>query len=128
MIEGAYRPADSSEYADDVVYDKIVRDGIPEYLESVEVDADVEVTEDNERVIQALLAKIHEETDEYESASKDKKSGELADIAELLFAIAKREGIDWSEVEAIRLDKLAKRGGYDRGIFLKRATKRSTKQ
>jgi predicted house-cleaning noncanonical NTP pyrophosphatase (MazG superfamily) len=126
MIEGAYRPADSSEYADDVVYDKIVRDGIPEYLESVNVDAQTEISEDNEKVIQALLAKILEETTEYDEASLENKPGELADIAELLYAIAKREGFDWAEVEAIRLDKLAKRGAYDKGIFLKRATKRST--
>ena len=128
MVDSSYRPADSSEYGEDVRYDKLVRDGIPEYLESVDVDAQIEISEDNERVIQGLLSKIHEETDEYEEATHEKKAGELADIAELLHALAKREGIDWAEVETIRVDKLAQRGGYDKGIFLKRATKRGTEK
>ncbi len=126
--EGSYIPADSSEYGDDVFYDKIVRDGIVEYLDSIGVDSVSEKSEDNEKIVKALIAKIHEESDEYLDASPEKKPGELADLLEIIYAIAKRESIDMSLVEDIRQDKLKKRGGYDKGIFLKRATKREIKE
>lgn len=57
--------------------------------------------------------------EEYQNASNDNESlEELADLLELMHALAKVHGASMEEVEKIRQDKASKRGGFEEKIFL----------
>lgn len=127
VAKGVYVHADRSDYGDDVKYDKVVRDGVVERLQKLGDAVEFETITDNSLVVVRLISKIHEEADEYLEASAEKKASELADILQLVHSIAGRDGLDMELVEDIREDKLAKAGGYDKGIILKRVVKGDSK-
>ncbi len=97
-----------------VRYDKLVRDRIPEIIEE---DGRVPVTERilPEKLQAALDRKLREEVEEYlESHAVE----EMADVLEVLHGIAFHRGIGWEQVEAERVRKREKRGGFEKGIRL----------
>jgi predicted house-cleaning noncanonical NTP pyrophosphatase (MazG superfamily) len=122
--EGKYQPVDSSEYPDDAQYAKIVRDNVVEELQGKGFDVEFEIIEDPKQITDLLIAKITEEAEELKE-NPEKAEGELADLFGILRALAKRYGIDFNSVISHADDKLAKRGEYDKGILLKRVTKRN---
>jgi predicted house-cleaning noncanonical NTP pyrophosphatase (MazG superfamily) len=95
-----------------------VRDGIPARLEAAGVAYEARTASPDE--LGALLfAKLQEEVSELLGAASDADAlDEVADILEVLAALASRYGADQ---EAIRLKQRRKRnarGGFDRGIVL----------
>lgn len=88
-------------------YHKLVRDRIPEIIVS-DGKTCVYETLANEDYLRLLDAKLTEELSEYrESHSLE----ELADLLEVLRAVVKVRGWMWEELERVRQDKAAKRGG-----------------
>ncbi|MFH3721856.1 hypothetical protein WAI01_21340, partial [Acinetobacter baumannii] len=60
-----------------------------------------------------------EELAEYlEAESKEHKVEELADLLELVNALAQYEGVTLEAVEQVRKQKAEKRGGFQERIFL----------
>ena len=59
--------------------------------------------------------KLDEECAEYHS---DRNLEELADILEVVYAIAEAKGCSVESLEALRREKAAKRGGFKERIFL----------
>ena len=96
-------------------YNKLVRDRIPEIIES---DGKTCVTETlpDARYLEMLDAKLNEELAEYQES---KSLEELADLLEVLRAVVKARGWTWEELERVRSDKAAKRGGFEKKILLK---------
>ncbi len=100
-------------------FNKLVRDKIPELLDKNGGETEIEIL-DNEKYIECLLEKLKEECEEVISAdSRENLTEELADLLEVINAIAKTNDIDFDKIEKIRLDKKEKRGGFDSKIFLK---------
>jgi predicted house-cleaning noncanonical NTP pyrophosphatase (MazG superfamily) len=62
----------------------------------------------NEEAARMLAFKIKEEADEF--ILKPSKE-EMADLAEVLYAIAEKHGWNWAEIEKVREEKKLKRGG-----------------
>ncbi len=62
-----------------------------------------------------LDAKLNEELAEYQES---KSMEELADLLEVIRAVAIARGSSIEEVEAIRRDKAAKRGGFEKKLLL----------
>jgi predicted house-cleaning noncanonical NTP pyrophosphatase (MazG superfamily) len=57
--------------------------------------------------------------DEYCAAETDGEAvEELADLLEVIQALAKLHGASIEEVEAVRVDKAQKRGGFQEKVFL----------
>ena len=96
------------------VYNKLVRDRIPEIIASTGDEYKIRTLSDSE-YIEMLDAKLDEELKEYH---EDKNIEELADILEVLYAVAKARGYSKEELEETRLKKREKRGGFDEKIFL----------
>ena len=97
------------------VYNKLVRDRIPEIIEA---DGNTCITEvlPGDRYLQMLDAKLNEELAEYkESESLE----ELADLLEVMRAVVKSRGWTWEQLEQVRKEKAAKRGGFEQKILLK---------
>lgn len=97
------------------VYDKLVRDKIPEIIKKDEKEPLVEFIQ-GEELEDYLNEKLQEEVEEY---IEDRTVEELADILEVIETIVKYKGLSMEQVEKIRLEKREERGGFEKGIRLK---------
>lgn len=101
-----------------IKYNKLVRDRIPEIIESNGKKC-VYSTLSDEEYLARLDEKLNEELAEYQES---KSMEELADLLEVVRAVAAARGSSIEEVEAIRRDKAAKRGGFEKKILLTEVT------
>ena len=100
------------------VYNKLVRDRIPEIIRNDGKECTTKILDDKSYV-EELRKKVYEELEEYETAESDEEAiEELADILELLNALAKTHDSSLNEVEKIRKEKAEKRGGFNDKVFL----------
>ena len=97
---------------------KLVRDRIPEIVAERGHRATTRRLEPSER-LPALLAKLDEETAELREADGlDHQAEEIADVHEVLLAIATELGLAWDDIERIAADKRAERGGFEQGVWM----------
>lgn len=99
------------------VYNKLVRDRIPEYIQSKGSMA-VARTLPEEQRLPELLKKVSEEATELREAPPEKLGEELADLLEILQAVAAHARVPWEEVLTKQSAKRAERGGFEKGVFL----------
>ena len=99
------------------VYNKLVRDKIPEIIAAEGKALKTRILSDEEH-LQALIEKLGEE---YEEFKADLNVEELADLHEVLLALADVLQIPHEELEKVRTQKAAKRGGFTQKIFLEEA-------
>ncbi|MBE5906371.1 MAG: phosphoribosyl-ATP pyrophosphohydrolase [Lachnospiraceae bacterium] len=100
----------------EIMYNKLVRDKIPEIIEADGKKCEIEILSD-ERYLKALDAKLNEELEEYH---KDQNIEELADLLEVIYACAEARGSSKEELERVRAGKAEKRGGFVKKILLKK--------
>lgn len=98
---------------------KLVRDKIPDIINAEEgVTAVVRFAKYDER-IGLLIQKLYEEIHEYHNAtSQNNRWEELADIQEVLQAIAFEVGSSPRQIEEIRRTKFDERGGFNHAVIL----------
>ncbi|MFD3260750.1 phosphoribosyl-ATP pyrophosphohydrolase [Paenibacillus lentus] len=100
------------------VYNKLVRDKIPQII-AADGKAYRSRILDKEEYLQELRTKLREETEEYFNAADDKEAlEELADMLEVIRALAEAHGSSPTELEKIRVDKAEKRGGFQDRVYL----------
>ena len=95
-------------------YNKLVRDRIPEIIENSGKTAHTHLLSDEEYIAE-LDHKLGEEYAEYQA---DKNIEELADMLEVICAIAKARGVSVDELESIRRTKAEKNGAFEKKVFL----------
>jgi predicted house-cleaning noncanonical NTP pyrophosphatase (MazG superfamily) len=99
-------------------YNKLVRDKIPQIIESKGKEFSTKILND-EDYIKYLKEKAYEELDEYCAAETDGEAvEELADLLEVVRALSEKHGSTIEEVETVRKDKAEKRGGFEDKMFL----------
>ena len=98
------------------IYDKLVRDRIPEIIEESGKKCEVEVVS-NEVALEYLYKKLGEEVEELLT---DRNVDEIADVMEVLFAIASKYGYAEDEVLEVGNGKKSARGGFEDNIVLKK--------
>ncbi|WP_061808765.1 nucleoside triphosphate pyrophosphohydrolase [Rossellomorea vietnamensis] len=99
-------------------YNKLVRDKIPQIIENTGKKFSTKILIDQD-YIKYLKEKSYEELDEYCAAESNEEAvEELADLLEIIQALAKHHGSSIQEVEAARKEKAEKRGGFEEKIFL----------
>ena len=106
------------------VYNKLVRDRIPEIIETSGKIC-LTATLSDEAYIHMLDQKLNEELDEYQES---KSMEELADLIEVIAAVAKARGCSWEELLRIRNQKRGKRGGFEKRILLMEVSDAPTKK
>jgi predicted house-cleaning noncanonical NTP pyrophosphatase (MazG superfamily) len=100
------------------VYNKLVRDKIPQIIEQAGKTFTTTILEDDE-YRKELRKKAFEELEEYMNARDDETAlEELADVLEIIHALAECHGATIERVEQIRAEKAEKRGGFKEKIFL----------
>lgn len=96
------------------VFNKLVRDKIPQIIESNNEECECAILSDKE-FLEKLNEKLQEEMKEYlESGDVE----ELADLEEVLRAILDTKKVSLQEFEQIRSKKVEKRGAFKKKIFL----------
>lgn len=103
-------------------YDKLVRDNIADWhVQSGHTLVTYQLTKAD--LLRALVGKLHEEADEVSaSETHDSLIEELADVQEVLMAIAKHAGITLDDIEAVRRAKTNRKGGFSKGIYIESVT------
>ena len=95
-------------------YHKLVRDRIPEIIESTGKSCKTEILSDEE-YLKMVDAKLDEELSEYH---QDQNIEELADLLEVIRAAAVARGYTLEDLEHVRAEKAAKRGTFEKKILL----------
>jgi predicted house-cleaning noncanonical NTP pyrophosphatase (MazG superfamily) len=99
-------------------YNKLVRDRIPVVIESTGKKFLTRILNETE-YIEQLEKKAYEELEEYGNTDNKKDAiEELADLLEIIHALAEYHGSSIEEVEEVRKLKAEKRGGFKEKIFL----------
>ena len=96
------------------IYNKLVRDRIPEIIEKSDRKFSTRIAESDEYE-KLLLKKLFEEAGEF-SSSRDIM--ELADILEVIEAIAIQKNTDLAEILKLKQEKQLERGGFLKRIVL----------
>lgn len=100
------------------IYNKLVRDRIPEIIESTGKKFSTRILNDEEYITE-LKKKSFEELEEYVRTDNHEDGiEELADLLELIHALAETHGASIEKVEEVRKLKVDKRGGFNEKIFL----------
>ena len=95
-------------------YNKLVRDKIPAIIAAQGEKANIRILSDEEYT-RCLEAKLDEEVREYHA---DRNAEELADILEVVFALAENQGVSVDNLMDIYNCKHQQRGGFRERFFL----------
>ncbi|MBQ8400865.1 MAG: nucleoside triphosphate pyrophosphohydrolase [Clostridia bacterium] len=100
------------------IYHKLIRDRIPEIIAEGGQSCVTEVLDD--AAYRAMLdEKLAEECGEYLAANTDAEAlEELADVLEVVYAIASVRGYTEEKLDGIRREKAEKRGGFAGRLLL----------
>lgn len=97
-----------------MVYNKLVRDRIPDIIRNSGKVPQTRVL-NGEAYSACLRQKLEEEVGEY---LRTPCAEELADILEVVFALADDLGVSRDELMAVYREKHHQRGGFSEGIYL----------
>ncbi len=98
-------------------YNKLVRDKIPEIIESNGEEPITRILDDEEYRSE-LIKKLNEEYDEVVNASGEDIIEELADMLEVMESIAGLQNKTLDDIILVKEKKKNKRGGFSKKIFL----------
>lgn len=101
------------------VYNKLVRDKIPNIIKNKGEEPIVKILNDDEYKVE-LEKKLYEEYQEVLSASGSDRLEELADMLEVIRALSKLENNNLDDIIKIADQKNKKRGAFNNKIFLEK--------
>ncbi|MBP3630144.1 MAG: nucleoside triphosphate pyrophosphohydrolase [Clostridia bacterium] len=96
------------------IFNKLVRDKIPQIIENNNETCKTRILNDEE-YLNELETKLQEEVNEYLASGEIE---ELADIEEVLRAILDVKNCSYDNFESVRKSKVDKRGAFKGRIFL----------
>lgn len=96
------------------IYNKLVRDKIPQIIKADGKKANIRLLDDKEYMSE-LIIKLQEEAKEF---ADEPSIEELADIKEIVIAIREAMGINAGELEEVRRQKAVKNGRFKKKLYL----------
>ena len=103
----------------EIIYNKLVRDKIPNIIKEKKETPVVKILDDDEYK-EALEKKLYEEYQEVIKASGEDRVEELADMLEIIKVLEKLENKTLDDVIEIANKKVDKRGAFEEKIFLEK--------
>lgn len=102
------------------IYNKLVRDKIPEIIKSNKGEPAIRILDDKEYK-EELEKKLFEECNEVINSKETvERIEELADVLEVVCSLAKLENKSLDEVVKVMDEKRKKKGGFEKKIFLEK--------
>ncbi len=98
-------------------HNKLVRDKIPDIILAEGKEVSTKILSDKEYKAE-LEKKLMEECKEVLGSEGEKRLEELADVLEVMMAIAKLDGYYMDDIVVAARQKREKRGGFENKIFL----------
>lgn len=105
-----------------IIYNKLIRDNIPEIINKDGKECVVEELNDDDYIVK-LKEKLIEEANEVNNANADDISSELADVLEIIEAIENHYKLDHNDILNIKENKSIKNGKFNKKLLLKEVTK-----
>lgn len=103
-------------------YDKLVRDNIPAFHREAGHSI-VSLTLRGKELATALIAKLHEETDEINGAlTDDELLEEIADVQQIIDDLCIVHGFSREQLAHVIHKKSAKKGGFLQGAYIETVT------
>ncbi len=100
------------------LYDKLVRDRIPEIIREGGSTCGTEMYSDESAFRRALRDKLIEEAGEAANASEDDLAAELADLQEVVYGLISTYGLNYDAVRSLQERRRAQRGAFSRRLRL----------
>jgi predicted house-cleaning noncanonical NTP pyrophosphatase (MazG superfamily) len=97
-----------------IMCNKLIRDRVPEIMDAQGKRFEVR-TLDTAEYLESLRTKLGEELQEFLA---DGSLEELADLLEVVYAVAKAQGASVEQLESVRAEKARQRGGFDKRLYL----------
>ena len=105
-------------------FNKLVRDNIPDIIESNGEESITRVLEQDEYRTELYKKLLEEANEVISSKTSDETIEELADVLEILKSIAELNGKKLDDVVEVAKQKRLKRGGFEKRIFLEKTYKK----
>lgn len=105
-------------YPSEAIYNKLVRDKIPEIIEADGSKAETRQLTDKEVVKELQIKAVEEATELSEAQDKEEITKEMSDVLEIIHSLSERLNVSMNEIERIRQIRAEKRGGFKKGIYL----------
>jgi predicted house-cleaning noncanonical NTP pyrophosphatase (MazG superfamily) len=102
--------------AEEILYDKLIRDKIPEIIENAGKEYEIHKA-DQEEYIEKLLLKVEEELAEFK---EEPSIAEMADLFEVLDAVIDYYDFERKEIKKYQADKRKERGGFKKQLILEK--------
>ncbi|MDP2736885.1 MAG: nucleoside triphosphate pyrophosphohydrolase [bacterium] len=101
------------------IYNKLVRDNIPEIIKQDNAEPRIRILE-QEEYLKQLFKKLEEEAREVAGAAANKNElmKEIGDVYEIIDAIIDNCGLDKEEIMKLKNERKIERGGFNKKIFL----------
>ncbi|MFN7038075.1 MAG: nucleoside triphosphate pyrophosphohydrolase [Alphaproteobacteria bacterium] len=97
--------------------EKLIRDKMPEIMRSKNIEVFERIMNQTE-YLNALKAKLIEEANEvFEADSKEELAEEIADILEVIEALAEANNIKLSTIHEIKNNKRNLKGGFEKKLY-----------
>lgn len=107
------------------VYNKLVRDNIPNIIKEKGEQPIIRIL-DNSEYKKELEKKLYEEYQEVLAASGKDRIEELADMLEVITALATLESKNLDDIIEVAKEKNNKRGGFNKKVFLKKVIEKES--
>ena len=105
------------------IFNKLVRDNIPNIIENNGEKAITRILSDKEYRVELYKKLLEESQEVINSQDTEDTLEELADVLEVLKSIAELENRNLDDVIEIANQKRLKRGGFSKKIFLEKTNK-----
>ena len=105
------------------IFNKLVRDNIPNIIENNGEKAIIRILGDEEYRVELYKKLLEESQEVINSQDTEDTLEELADVLEVLKSIAELENRNLDDIIEIANQKRLKRGGFSKKIFLEKTNK-----
>lgn len=102
------------------IYNKLVRDRIPEIISSNGGEPITRILSDGEYKVELERKLLEEYNEVLGTKTREERIEELADMLEIIKALAVLENSSLDEVVEVSEQKALKRGGFEKKIYLER--------
>lgn len=104
------------------IYNKLVRDNIPDIIKNNGGSPSVRILSDDEYKLELEKKLLEEYNEVLEAATTKDRIEELADMLEIIKALAELENVTLEDVIEVANVKRLKRGGFSDKIYLEKVT------